>query len=98
MRAQPEDITNPEKTMISLKGSHWGKQYTNRTKIPCWTFTFTVDQQSVFNDGISEIGNLIKDCHGIPILNGLDEWSMIINIIDTSDEYRNIYFELQYEA
>ena len=98
MRAQPEDITDPEKTMTSLKGSHWGKEYSNRTKIPCWTFTFSVDQASVFNDGISDTGNLVKDSHGIPIITGLDEWAKINNTIDTSEAFRNIYFELQNEA
>ena len=95
MRGQPEDISDPEKSMESLaKSKKWGTTYTNKTKVPVWEFTFVVDQPAVFNDGISEIGNLVKDSHGIPIVIGLDEWSKISNTIDTTVELRNIYFEV----
>lgn len=95
MRGQPEDITGPEKTMIALSKSHnWGSKYANRTKIPAWQFTFSVDKPYVFNDGITETGNLVKDSHGIPVIVNLDEWSGIKNTIDTADEFRNIYFEV----
>lgn len=95
MRGQPEEITDPEKTMESItRSQRWGTSYSNKSKVPVWEFTFEVNQPQVFNDGISDIGNLIKDSHGIPIVTGLDEWSKIANTIDTTDELRNIYFEV----
>ncbi len=94
MRTQPEDITDPEKLMLSTKKSEWGTDYLNKTKIPVWQFTFTVSQDYVFHDGESQIGNLIKDSHGIPMIIGLDECQKVKNTIDISDQYRNIYFEV----
>ncbi len=94
MRTQPEDITDPEKLMISLKNSIWGSEYSNKAKIPVWQFTFTVAQEYVFNDGESSIGNLVKDSHGIPMIVGLDECSRIKNTVDITHQYRNIYFEV----
>jgi hypothetical protein len=99
MRGQPEDITDPEKSMESLnKTKKWGTAYASKAKVPVWEFTFVVDQPYVFNDGISDVGNLIKDSQGIPIVIGLDEWSKISNTIDTTDEFRNIYFEIISDA
>jgi hypothetical protein len=94
MRTQPEDITDPEKLMLSTKKSEWGTDYINKTKIPVWQFTFTVSQDYVFHDGESQIGNLIKDSHGIPMITGLDEYQKVKNTIDITDQYRNIYFEV----
>ena len=95
MRSQPEDITDPEKSMESLgKNARWGTNYTNKMKVPVWRFTFVVEQPSVFHDGESELGNLIKDSHGIPIVTGLEEWSKLDKTIDVSNELRNIYFEV----
>ena len=94
MRAQPEDITEPEKLMLSTKNSEWGNDYATKSKIPSWQFTFTVAQDYVFHNGLSDIGNLIKDSNGIPMIIGLDEWAKIKNTIDHTDQYRNIYFEV----
>jgi hypothetical protein len=94
MRAQPENITDPEKLMLSIKKSEWGSEYQSKAKIPVWQFTFTVAQDYVFNDGESQIGNLIKDSHGIPMVTGLDEYQKVTNTIDITDQYRNIYFEV----
>ncbi len=94
MRTQPEEITDPEKLMVSLKNSAWGTIYVNKAKIPVWQFTFTVAQDYVFNDGDSSIGNLVKDSHGIPMNVGLDECTLIKNTLDITDQYRNIYFEV----
>jgi hypothetical protein len=94
MRTQPEDITDPEKLMSSLKNSIWGSEYVNKAKIPVWQFTFTVAQDYVFNDGESSIGNLVKDSHGIPMIVGLDEYQKVTNTIDITNQYRNIYFEV----
>lgn len=94
MRSQPEDITDPEKTMESLSTGNWGTEYRAKTKIPVWKFTFTVSQQEVFSDDGNELGKLIQDCVDIPMIVGLDEWVKIHKTINVTEQYRNIYFEV----
>lgn len=95
MRSQPENITDPEKQMISVgTGSIWGTAYRGKGKIPVWRFTFTVDSVAVFDDGVSQVGNLFKDSEGIPMIRNLEESSKIQSTIDSTPEFRNIYFEV----
>jgi hypothetical protein len=95
MRAQPENITDPEKQMVTVNmDSIWGTTYRGRGKIPAWRFTFTVESGSVFDDGTSSIGNLFKDSEGIPMIRNLEESSKIQSTINSSIESRNIYFEV----
>ena len=94
MRGQPENITDPEKIMAVPTKSNFGKLYETKSKIPTWTFFFEINQQDVFTDEDGELGKLAKDCVGIPIITGLDEWSKLGKILDMTDEYRNIYFRV----
>lgn len=95
MRAQPENITDPEKQMVTVNtDSIWGTAYRGRGKIPIWRFTFTVESVSVFDDGVSSVGNLFKDSEGIPMIRNLEESSRIQSTIDSTPEFRNIYFEV----
>ncbi len=95
MRAQPENITDPEKQMVTVNAdSIWGKAYRGKGKIPVWRFTFTVDSVAVFDDGESQVGNLFKDSAGIPMIRNLEESSKIQSTIDSTHEFRNIYFEV----
>ena len=95
MRVQPEFITDPERLMDTLDTyPAWGSEYSNKSKIPVWSFVFEVSQPWALHDGVSDIGNLYTDGHGIPIVTGLDEWIGVANTINTSTEYKNIYFEV----
>jgi hypothetical protein len=95
MRAQPENITDPEKQMVTVNtDSIWGTAYRGRGKIPVWRFTFTVDSVAVFDDGSSQVGNLFNDSEGIPMIKNLEESSKIQSTINSSTEFRNIYFEV----
>ena len=95
MRAQPENITDPEKQMVTVNSaSVWGTAYRGKEKIPQWRFTFTVESESVFDDGDTSIGNLFKDSEGIPMIIHLEESSRIQSTIDSSSQFRNIYFEV----
>lgn len=95
MRSQPEDITTPVKIIDSFKNSSiWGKKYKSKENISCWAFMFTITHNSVFNDGISELGNLFKDCDGVPMITKLEEWANLETKLNTSAEYKNIHFEL----
>jgi hypothetical protein len=97
MRAQPEDITDPEKSMELLKDGNWGTKYTNSTKIPVWEFTFTVSYEEVFSDGTDKLAFLLQDCSNVPVITNLDEWNKTEGRLDTTDEYRNISFRIDNE-
>lgn len=97
MRSQPEDISESTKYEITLTGdSSWGYVYTKNKskKAAAWRFDFSVSHSNVFNNGIQELGNLIQDCAGVPMIVGLDETIKLSNQINTDDELRNIYFEV----
>jgi hypothetical protein len=92
IRAQPENISVPEKSMCSL--SDWGSTYKNPRKIPQWEFTFEIDREEIFDDGISELGFLLRDCQDVPMIVGLEEWAHIGIKLDCSPELKNIHFEI----
>ena len=94
MRIQPEDITYPEKSMISLKNSEWGTKYSSKSKIPQWQFEFTVANVDVFNDGITPLGNLQRDCLDIPMVVNLDEWTGLEPNLHMDSLSKNITFEV----
>lgn len=95
MRSQPEDITTPVKILETLKSSTvWGTSYKAKESIPCWAFMFTITHSGVFNDGNSELGSLLKDCDGVPMITKLDEWPKLESKLSISDEHKNIHFEL----
>jgi hypothetical protein len=98
MRAQPEDITDPEKSMELLKSGDWGIKYSNPSKVPVWEFTFTVSYEEVFSDGTNKLAFLLQDCAGVPVITHLDEWSMISGTLDTTAEGRNISFRIDDET
>jgi hypothetical protein len=90
MRSQPEDITNPVKEIIS--DSRFSSSADNALSV--WSFTFTVSHSSVFNDGINDLGNLINDCDGVPMIVNLDEIGDVGSVLVTTDPGKNIIFEV----
>ena len=104
MRSQPEDITEPVKRQYQSVDVDWGYLYekqmqsdAEKNPIYVWSFSFTVNHAAVFNNGIDELGNLNNDCHGVPIITRLEEWSRLSNMLSTNDELRNIYFRIANE-
>jgi hypothetical protein len=97
MRIQPEDISYPEKTMISLKNSEWGTKFTSKSKIPMWQFEFTVSNIDVFNDGITQLGHLQRDCLDVPMITNLDEWGGTGTNLHMDSLARNIVFEVVHD-
>ena len=94
MRSQPEEISTPQFS-LQLSDDKWGYLITEtQQKIPIWSFYFSVWHKSVFDNGIEELGYLIQDCQGVPMINKLDEWEKLSNKLDTTDALRNIYFEV----
>ena len=94
LRSQAEEVTDPEKVMSQLSKIKMGRKYETKIKIPVWHFTFEVSQIDVFSDESSELGKLIQDCDSVPMITGLTEWDKMIQKLDITTEFRNIYFEV----
>lgn len=86
LRALPENISEPK--IIKTKLNEWGKSDNGSTN--CWEFQFEILQNAVFNDGNNELGNLYKDCVGVPMIVGLSEYDGLEPTLGND----NIYFEI----
>jgi hypothetical protein len=96
MRAQPENYSDPEKSMVHLSPI-WGTSYRSKSKIPCWTFTFTVDNPEVFMEDNIELIRLFNDSRGVPMIIKLEEWPSLSGNLNTSPELKNIHFEISHD-
>jgi hypothetical protein len=89
MRSQPENITDP---VISISSRN---QIFTKTKLPkdtkIWSFTFTVESAAVYRKNEIQLGNLVDDCQGVPMITGLDETKTILSHLDSDT---NITFEV----
>lgn len=94
LRAQPEVIKKPKKVEMSFQDNrYFGNEFIKvKSRFSCWTFEFEVHHSSVFEDVDDELGYLYKDCHKIPMIKCGTELPELSNFLDTSFEYRNIFF------
>lgn len=96
LRSQPENITDPEIMHIKLdKDPRWGENYKSKSKIPCWSFTFTVNHSKVFASLDNDLEYLLQDCNGVPMITQLDEFKDLQNKLSIESEDRNIFFEIE---
>lgn len=95
LRSQPENITDPtQHSIVFSEFDKFGFLFEEETEPQsCWTFDFTVNFRSVFDDGINEFGYLYSDCEGVPMITIGTEWVKLPTFLDASPELRNIYFE-----
>lgn len=98
LRSQPDVTKQPKK--IKIKFNDFDKfgflfEQEDDIEYDCWVFEFDVQHHSVFNDGVSELGYLYTDCSTIPMIKCGTEWSKLPAFLDTTDELRNIYFEIR---
>lgn len=101
MRSQPEDISEVASTTVSLKelknykfGFLLPEKYNKSKQAAIWSFTFKIEHPDVFNNGIDDLGYLVQDCDGVPMIINLDESFKLSQQLITADEMRNIYFEI----
>jgi hypothetical protein len=95
LRAQPEDLSATERIKIRPStDSRWGSDYSKIKNIPAWTFTFTVNANSVFALGDDPLGGLYSDCEGVPYVTGLGEHRELYHSVSASSQHRNIWFEI----
>lgn len=100
LRSQPENITDPKKIIINFtEFNKFGFLFDEETEpTPCWTFDFTVNFHSVFDDGIDMFGYLYQDCDGVPMIAIDTQWDKLPQFLDSNPELRNIYFEIKNET
>jgi hypothetical protein len=94
LRSQPEVVRVPigvEMTDTELE--LFGFLYSNE-KINCWKFDFEIQHPSVFDNGITPLGALYKDCEGVPMILCDNQHSMCPKFLVTSPELKNIHFEV----
>lgn len=97
LRSQPENISEPKINQISFDENTdlFGFLYDHSdTVLNYWSFEFTIPHSSVFDDGVNELGYLHSDCDGVPMIKVGTEWDKLPDILDTTPELRNIYFEV----
>ncbi len=97
LRSQPEVVRSPQMKKIRFdEFTEFGFLFDQQEDetYPCWSFDFTVQHPSVFNDGLNELGALYRDCDKIPMIKCNTEWDKLPALLDTSDELRNIYFKV----
>ena len=105
MRGQPENISEVQRISASLgelKKYNFGYLYSSKylkkiKSVAIWRFEFSVDRSSVFDNGVTELGYLLADCSGVPMIVNLDESIKLSNHLEIGDENRNIHFMITME-
>jgi hypothetical protein len=92
LRSQPDILTYPEK--IKSKNL-FGTIFQKQDKIYCWKFIFQVQHNSVFDNEEIKLGNLYNDCHNVPMILVGGENNLLMPILDTSPQQRNIFFDYE---
>jgi hypothetical protein len=59
-----------------------------------WSFAFDIPDISAITDHVT-MDLLLKDCHGVPMITGLDESADHAAVISTSQPGANLWFELE---
>lgn len=94
LRSQPEVVKIPTKTELHDEDlEKFGFLYRS-TSIHCWKFDFEVQHSSVFENGISPLGALYRDCEGVPMILTDSCIEGLSSFLDVSPELRNVYFEV----
>jgi hypothetical protein len=98
LRSQPENVQDPIKLKLKLDGTNnFGFLYQDNDSFTnCWTFSFTVQHASVFENGITELGALYEDCDKVPMILCDSQIETLPNFLDVSAELKNIHF-IKYE-
>jgi len=97
LRSQPEVVKFPVKlTMTEIEFDKFGFlfQPNEEAESYCWMFEFEVQHPSVFENGITTLGALYKDCEGVPMIICEEQLDVVTSFLNTSDELKNIHFEV----
>ena len=92
LRAQPQNITQPQWTDIDVKGFQFGDLYQGTQRI--WTWSWTVDQSDVYDVADRPLGGLVLDFEQVPVITGLEETErFMLPIFYPHGAIKNIYFK-----
>lgn len=95
LRSQPEEVTVPSLATINFsKDTYFGFLYENEPDQHFWHFDFSIYYEQAFFDGKDDLGFLKGDCSGVPMIKTERSWEKLSDVLDTSDELRNVYFEV----
>jgi hypothetical protein len=97
LRSQPEILNYPKQIKIKFdEFDNFGFLFEQQDdeEYSCWTFDFEIQHPSVFDDGVTELGSLYRDCDGVPMIKTATAWAKLPVFLDTSEELRNIYFKV----
>jgi hypothetical protein len=101
LRSQPENITDSVCEIVKtadLQNSKFGGEYLKKTAkqktVNIWSFAFSVEHPSVFDNGLDQLGNLLSDCEQVPMIVNLNESVELPAQLNITDQLRNIYFEI----
>lgn len=97
LRSQPENITDPVQEIVVFDDSFdmFGFLFDNEDVAQSyWSFEMTIPHDKVYNDSNTELGNLLRDCDGVPMIKVGTEWDKLPNFLDTTPELKNIHFEV----
>jgi len=87
LRAQPLRIIGPRKVSVKWKNSD--------KDVNAWKINFEVEHTSVFYSKNNELGALIDDAEGVPMLTGLGESVKLEPYLILSNSLVNTYFEVE---
>ena len=90
MRANPLYIASPVILDRIMSECNFGHTFIDTNKV--WSFSFSIEYDDAFSDGVDTIGLLVKDLHFVPIIAGLDETAeLVYPVFNTrSDLDRNV--------
>lgn len=94
LRSQPEIIIEPQKLSITPQAKHYFGQNYKFNKDSYWRFEFYIQHASVFNNGVTELGALFSDSNSVPMILIGTEFKRLQPSLNTTPEYRNIYYEI----
>lgn len=93
LRSQPEVVKLPSKIRLINPYDYFGFAY-GTDELDCWVFDFEVQHPSVFANGTSDLGALLRDCEGVPMLDDDEQIDLCPSFLNTSVELKNIHFEV----
>ena len=95
LRSQPEIVKLPiQMEMTEEDFDRFGFLYNKDERSFCWRFEFDVQHPSVFDSNLIPLGELYKDCSGVPMIYCNGQHSQCPKFLDTSVELQNIHFEV----
>jgi hypothetical protein len=97
LRSQPESISQVKKSDILLTDTDFGFLYSSDQDdgtANVWSFTFTIQHASVFQNDDSDLGSLLNDCEQVPMITNLSESVKLTPQLNVDSDLKNIHFEI----